>query len=291
MGKTNQAKVYFARFVLFLIIFFILFIIASIIFFINLHTGVNINNNKISKTFNVQTISPKNGINTNLKEEDYYTFFADDTVRNYTFKADLSEYEKYMNPENRDEYLILINSANTLASDYKANDMIDVKDTRSGWPIQILREVPAKALEAFLIEARANGINDITVTSAFRSYDMQVSLFNAEAAKYPNLSKDEANAKAATIVAKPGTSEHQSGLSLDMHNKPSADVSFALTEQAKWLAANSYKFGFILRYPEDKTSITGISFEPWHFRYVGRYHATQMFILGMCLEEYMEWLK
>jgi len=291
LGKTNQAKVYFARFVLFLIIFFILFIIASIIFFINLHTGVNINNNKISKTFNVQTISPKNGINTNLKEEDYYTFFADDTVRNYTFKADLSEYEKYMNPENRDEYLILINSANTLASDYKANDMIDVKDTRSGWPIQILREVPAKALEAFLIEARANGINDITVTSAFRSYDMQVSLFNAEAAKYPNLSKDEANAKAATIVAKPGTSEHQSGLSLDMHNKPSADVSFALTEQAKWLAANSYKFGFILRYPEDKTSITGISFEPWHFRYVGRYHATQMFILGMCLEEYMEWLK
>ncbi|MCL2517391.1 MAG: M15 family metallopeptidase [Oscillospiraceae bacterium] len=233
-----------------------------------------------------QSTSPPNGINANLKEEDYFSFIED-----FGFKTNLSEYDKYMNPENRDEYLVLINSENPLAYDYTAADMIEVKDTRPGWPMQRLREYPAKALEALLIEARANGFSDITVTSAYRSYDLQTSLFNNEVAKYPNLGKEDAIAKAATVVAMPGTSEHQSGLCLDMHNKPAADVSFAKTDQAKWLAANCYKFGFILRYPEDKADITGISFEPWHFRYVGRYHATQMVNLKMCFEEYMEYLK
>ena len=75
-----------------------------------------------------------------------------------------------------------------------------------------------------------------------------------------------------------------------MHNIPSADTAFASQEAATWLKNNCYKFGFILRYPEDKTDITGISFEPWHFRYVGRYHATRMHELGLCLEEYWDYL-
>jgi len=75
-----------------------------------------------------------------------------------------------------------------------------------------------------------------------------------------------------------------------MHNMSSAVTAFEDQDAAKWLAENCHKFGFILRYPKDKTGITGISFEPWHFRYVGRYHATKMYELDMCLEEYWAYL-
>ncbi len=210
----------------------------------------------------------------------------------YEFKAELSAYEQYMEPADRDEYLILINTRHPLDETYKPTDLIDVADTRDdGRAMQQLRENASKSLEAMLIEARANGITDVTATSAYRSYDYQVTLFNQRVDMYSNLPDDEAYAKAATIVAIPGTSEHQSGLCVDIHNNPyGADVSFENTDAGAWLAANSYKFGFILRFPKDKTEITGISFEPWHFRYVGRYHASKMYELDYCLEEYFDYL-
>lgn len=210
----------------------------------------------------------------------------------FEFKADLSSYESYMEPENRDEYLILINTKHPLDETYIPTDLIDVADTRDdGRAMQQLRENASKSLEAMLIEARANGITDVTATSAYRSYKTQVYLFDQRIAMYSNLSDEEAYAKAATIVAIPGTSEHQSGLCVDIHNNPyGADISFENTESGAWLAENSYKFGFILRFPKDKTEITGISFEPWHFRYVGRYHASKMYELGYCLEEYFDYL-
>lgn len=73
-----------------------------------------------------------------------------------------------------------------------------------------------------------------------------------------------------------------------MHNLPGADVSFANQEVYKWLRENAWKFGFILRFPEDKTEITGYSFEPWHYRFVGRYHAQKIHKGGLCLEEYLQ---
>ena len=73
-----------------------------------------------------------------------------------------------------------------------------------------------------------------------------------------------------------------------MHNLPGADVSFANQEVYKWLRENAWKFGFILRFPEDKTEITGYSFEPWHYRFVGRYHAQKIHEGGLCLEEYLQ---
>lgn len=207
------------------------------------------------------------------------------------FISDLSEYEKYMDPDG-DEYLTLINSQNTLDEDYMPPNLTDVVDTRKdGRNTQKMQLYAAKALEALLIEARANGISDVTVTSAYRSYAYQKQLFDARVEQYMYLGYEEAYKKAATINAIPGSSEHQSGLCCDMHNISAADVSFAKTEAAAWLADNSWKFGFILRYPMDKTEITGISFEPWHFRYIGRYHAKAIYDAGICLEEYVEQLK
>ena len=76
-----------------------------------------------------------------------------------------------------------------------------------------------------------------------------------------------------------------------MHNLASADKLFAKEEAYTWLRENAHKFGFILRFPEDKTDITKIDFEPWHYRYVGRYHATKIYEAGMCLEEYVKTVK
>jgi len=204
------------------------------------------------------------------------------------FKADLSAYEQYMNPADRDAYLTLINLDNKLDGTYIPSDLTRIADTRKdGRATQQMREYAARALEAFFIEMRACGVTDVSVTSAYRSFAYQTQLFDQRVAMYPSLPRAEAEAKAATVVAVPGSSEHQSGLCVDMHNLPSADIAFGNTEAFRWLSANAHKFGFILRYPADKTEITGISYEPWHYRYVGRYHATRIYESGLCLEEYV----
>ena len=207
------------------------------------------------------------------------------------FVNNLDPYEEYMNPGNTTEYLTLVNVSHPLSSDYVPQDLTVIENTRDdGRAPQQMRLYAAKALEALFKEMEAAGFTDVDVTSGYRSYSYQESLFNQRLEQYAYLG-DGAYAAAAQIVNPPGSSEHQSGLCVDMHNiSTGADVSFGETEQFKWLRDNCWKFGFILRYPEDKTEITGISYEPWHYRYVGRYHAQQMYELGMCLEEYWEYI-
>lgn len=202
------------------------------------------------------------------------------------FLADLSAYEEYMNPGNTKEFLTLVSPAHKLSSDYVPQDLYVVAATRAdGRAKQTLRHNAAMALEALFAEMRAAGYTDVSVTSAYRSYSYQEQLFNQYLAMYNN-----DYAYVSTFSNPPGSSEHQTGLCLDMHNLPSADKSFGKTEAFAWLKENCWKFGFILRYPEDKTEITGISYEPWHYRYVGRQHAWEIHRRGMCLEEYLEFL-
>lgn len=209
-----------------------------------------------------------------------------------TFLTDLSAYEEYMNPSDRDGYLILVNNDNTLDETYLPSDLTDLVDTRKdGRNVQKMRLAAAKSLEALYIEMRAAGYKDVSVTSAYRSYSYQNSLFNTytnnEMKKNPSLTLAQAQAITATYSARPGTSEHQTGLCCDMHNLGSADVAFAKKEAYTWLTDNAWKFGFILRFPEGKEDITNISFEPWHYRFVGRYHAKAIYDSGLCLEEYL----
>ena len=211
------------------------------------------------------------------------------------YAIDIEPYLQYIEPEDKYEYVFLVNPTHTLASDYEPEDLTDCGHTRKdGRATQKMRLAAAKALQAFLAEGKKTGkVTNVTVTSAYRSYSYQNQLFtqyfNRDWATGKYATKEECEKHVLTYSTKPGTSEHQSGLCCDMHNIPSAEQYFAQKPEAKWLAENCYRFGFILRYPEDKQDITNIIYEPWHFRFVGRDAATEMHEKGMCLEEYIEY--
>ncbi len=118
---------------------------------------------------------------------------------------------------------------------------------------------------------------DIQLISGYRSYETQKGLYNNYVATY-------GQAEADTFSAKPGTSEHQTGLAMDVGW---IDDSYGDTPSGKWLAANCYKYGFIIRYPKGKEGITGYKYEPWHIRYLGVDIATDVYNSGLCLEEYL----
>ncbi len=204
--------------------------------------------------------------------------------------TDFSEYEQYINPENPDEYIKLINYSYTLAQDYIPADLTDISYTRrDGRATQKMRLAAAKSLDAMLSELYAAGYRDVTVTSAYRSYSYQDQLFQNKLSYYRQFyDYDTAYTKAAAENAIPGTSEHQSGLCADLHNLPSASQSFEAQDAYEWLVAHCADFGFILRYPKNKQDITKIIYEPWHYRFVGRYHAQKIMRSGLCLEEYCE---
>lgn len=151
----------------------------------------------------------------------------------------------------------------------------------------------ADSLNAMIADAKKAGYY-IYILSSYRTLAKQVSLYEAEVAEwvYEGLSQEEAEEKAGTIVAYPGTSEHHLGLAVDLvsseHVKLDQDAE--KTKGYQWLAANCHEYGFILRYPNNTTDVTGIIYEPWHFRYVGVEAATEIMEAGITLEEYLSQL-
>ncbi len=215
------------------------------------------------------------------------------TAPTYEFVADLSAYEQYMCPEDPGAFLILVNREKTVDSTYVPDNLVNIRASRSDRTERMV-ETAEMALQALYIEMRAAGYTDVSVTSGYRTYEKQDYLYRLytenEMKDHPDWSKERAQKEVDTYSARPGTSEHQTGLCVDMHNLGSASVRFAEKAAYKWLIENCYKFGFILRFPEGKEDITGYSFEPWHYRFVGRLHASEMHRLDMCLEEYLEYL-
>lgn len=148
---------------------------------------------------------------------------------------------------------------------------------------QPLRAEAATALVALFQAGKAEAGLDFSVQSAYRSYDSQVRVYGYEAAR-----SGVASADAGT--ARPGHSEHQIGFAVDISAVPaqcSLSACFAQTPQGEWLAANAWRFGFLLRYPADKVAVTGFMFEPWHYRYIGIPLATHLHATGVTtLEEF-----
>ena len=144
-------------------------------------------------------------------------------------------------------------------------------------------------LDAMINAAAKDGIK-IFICSGYRNIEKQTGLFNAEVYKWKNqgYNPQDAQIKAASVVARPRTSEHNTGLAIDFN---CVRDDFYKTKEYAWLIKNSAEYGFILRYAKDKTNKTGVIYEPWHFRYVGKEHAPKIMASGLCLEEYIAQLQ
>jgi D-alanyl-D-alanine carboxypeptidase len=139
-----------------------------------------------------------------------------------------------------------------------------------------------KALHQLLDDAQKDGINLYKI-SGYRSYPTQVKLYDSYA-------KRDGKKAADKYSARPGYSEHQTGLTFDLGGKNSDKnlyASFGKTKEGQWIANNAYKYGFIVRYPKGKEKITGYQYEPWHIRYLGKDKATKVHKSGKTLEEYV----
>lgn len=149
----------------------------------------------------------------------------------------------------------------------------------------------AEAAEKMLADAKDAGMK-IMICSAYRSVERQEQVFSESMKERvkDGMSYFDAYSETMKNVAKPGTSEHALGLALDLISNQHSELDERQenTREAKWLAENCHKYGFILRYPPEKTAITGIIYEPWHYRYVGVEHATEIMRLGVTLEEYLQ---
>ncbi len=193
------------------------------------------------------------------------------------------EFKEESKREITDWRLVLVNQENALSNDF----VIELAK------IDRIREFDARAVGELhqMIEAMKNdGITNVWVQSAYRTVKHQEELFEHKIKEYEAQGKthEEAERIALRTINKPGTSEHNLGLAVDFNY---VDYSFDETEGFKWLKENAENYGFILRYEKEKEEITKVDYEPWHWRYVGREHAVKIKELGMCLEEYIEYLK
>lgn len=182
----------------------------------------------------------------------------------------------------------LVNKENYLSEDYVPEDLVmtDVPHVYASEEANLLREVAARQLEIMFEAAQSDGLT-LYARSGYRSYQTQFGLY----ANYVNAHGQEA---ADRFSAKAGSSEHQTGLAMDI---TSEDVGLQLTEDfidvpaGKWLSEHAHEYGFVMRYPEGKETITGYQFEPWHYRYFGEELATYLYENELTYEEFIETLE
>lgn len=171
--------------------------------------------------------------------------------------------------------ILLVNAQHLLSADYVPEGLVNLYEQRHSFrlanaQIYLTRET-YEAAERMFAAAEADNVNGFVITSGYRSYERQAEVFAESEPGY---------------AQEPGASEHQTGLCFDV---TAENVNgFETTAQYAWLCRNASKYGFIQRYPANKSKITGISYEPWHYRYVGEEAAEAITRAGMTLEEYLD---
>jgi D-alanyl-D-alanine carboxypeptidase len=184
-----------------------------------------------------------------------------------------------------DSITVLVNKQHALPKEYAPTDLVndpEIPFTFSGNDEKrLMRKEMAEALKKMFAAAKKDGIA-LAGVSAYRSYATQEALFNAYV-------QQDGLEKAKTYSAVPGTSEHETGLAIDVSGsdgKCAAEDCFGDTKESKWLEQHAAEYGFIIRYPKGKEAITGYQYEPWHIRYVGQAAAQEIAKRGITLEEY-----
>lgn len=193
--------------------------------------------------------------------------------------------ESYENEMSLGGNLFLVNREYVLASDYQPDDLVK-PNVRATYSNITMRKEAAEALEKMFQAAWAEEGHTLIAVSGFRSYGQQSSIFDR---KVKNVGKK----KAMLLVAPPGASEHQLGLAMDLGTPQNQQLNeaFGNTKAGQWVRDNGHRFGFIIRYKEAWTEITGYADEPWHVRYVGVEHATRIYEMDIPLEYYIETLR
>jgi len=181
------------------------------------------------------------------------------------------------------EYIVLANKDSLLEETYIPNDLTKLTCRKISYDPIEMRETASSALNKLFDAAKEDGIY-LYAHSGYRSYRTQKTMY------YNRLKKN--NGKDDGVVAYPGSSDHQTGLGIDVINKAGIGKkfteAFGKTKEGKWLAENCWDYGFIIRYQKDKEDITQIIYEPWHLRYVGVQVAQYMRDQNLCLEEFTE---
>ena len=206
-------------------------------------------------------------------------FIRENSSKNNVLKTRAIEEKQIIN----DELLTLVNYKNKIPDDWKV-DLVSLNDQQS------IDQRAYQELKNMLNDAKKEGLN-IIVCSSYRTYDKQKELFVNKVKEYlkEGYGYNEAQEAASMWVAKPNTSEHQLGLAVDLVSKKNQrlDDSQERTAEQQWLIKNCWRYGFILRYPSNKSDLTKVGYEPWHYRFVGKEHAKKITEQGVCLEEYL----
>lgn len=197
-----------------------------------------------------------------------------DAVTRVNLKLDIPFYSDIEEIQEPDSILVLVNKAHVLSKNYVPEDLVSIPS----FPNLLLRKVAIEDFEALLAKASLDGVF-LTPYSTYRSYDYQDGLYK----KYLN---DDPVEVVDTYSARPGHSEHQTGLAIDIKSN---SHWYSLTDaDYQWMQENSYQYGFIIRYPKDHSFITGYKEEPWHIRYIGKEHASKIHDLGITYDEYYD---
>ncbi len=290
----RKKKLKTKNFLVFIII--IILIITSIIYGINKSKNNNTNSkeqNKIENKDKVNNTKELTELEKAKKDLAYYKDEYEDAYKEYREKnKDLSIEKVITNVNiglNYDYYThtkatkdlntntILVNKYNYLTEDYVPENLQTVDKKYSSKTLQLVDY----AKEAFeeLSEAASKENYTVLAMSSYRSYQYQYNLYN----RYVSTDGVEA---ADTYSARPGYSEHQTGLAVDVYNGKEDFTNFEKTKEYNWMQDNAYKFGFILRFPKDKVLETGYQYESWHYRYVGKEIAKYIHDNNLCFEEY-----
>ena len=241
--------------------------------------------NKVDEDFILNLINEKYYKSNNL--ERYINYFQNnkslsskEIVTNVNSNLDYTFYKDYNMTDTSKDTLMIVNKHYKLDNNYVPKNLVTIEPTY-GYQFEIRQDV-YEAFKNMYNAAKSDGIS-MFIVSPYRSYKLQTSIYN-------NYVAIDGINKADTYSARPGFSEHQSGLAVDLAPKAYMDLdTFVTSPSYNWMIENSYKYGFILRYPQNKEYITGYMYEPWHYRYVGVEAATIIKNEDLTFEEYYEY--
>ena len=244
--------------------------------------GLNINNTKIvfQETNKYQKYSyykSKNKKRYIQYEQKNKNLKSEDIIIQVNIGLDKPYYTNVKENKKLNDQLILVNKYMSLPKDYIPNNLEIINEKYSLKNMKLVNYAKI-AFEKMAEDASKENLKLIAM-STYRSYNYQENLYT----KYLNQDGKEL---ADTYSARPGHSEHQTGLAVDIYNQEVNYTNFENTKEFEWLKENSYKYGFILRYPKNKSKITGYIYEPWHYRYVGIDTATKIYNEQITYEEY-----